>query len=129
MEYEVLKPGYVFHPAFSIHTEDGVLAFAAQDVDPAWRGRPRPTGRYVSTGWIPGNLLSAGKAVVAPGMHTLYPKIPQYYEIDAVAFLVIDTSDGESARGDFPGKIPGAVRPLLKWETRFNLPSTNTSMR
>jgi hypothetical protein len=29
-----------------------LCAFGAQDLDPEWRGRKRPT-RYISTVWIP----------------------------------------------------------------------------
>ena len=60
LEYEVLEAGYIFHPHFGLRNEDGVLLFIAQDVDPDWRRRKRPPGRYVSTGWIPGNLLAEG---------------------------------------------------------------------
>jgi len=38
-----------------------------------------------------------------------------FFEFDAVAFQVVDSLDGDSARGDFGGSIPGVVRPLLKW--------------
>jgi lipopolysaccharide transport system ATP-binding protein len=37
-----------------------------------------------------------------------------------VAFQVIESTDGESARGDYAGDISGVVRPLLKWTTVFN---------
>jgi lipopolysaccharide transport system ATP-binding protein len=37
----------------------------------------------------------------------------------AVAFQVVDSLDGDSARGDYAGPIPGAVRPLLEWTTRY----------
>jgi lipopolysaccharide transport system ATP-binding protein len=32
---------------------------------------------------------------------------------------VIDSLDGNSARGDYPGSLPGNVRPLLKWTTQL----------
>jgi lipopolysaccharide transport system ATP-binding protein len=35
----------------------------------------------------------------------------------AVAFHVIDSCDGDSARGDYAGPLPGVVRPMLKWDT------------
>src|SRR2546426_5598347 len=34
LEYEVLEPGYVFHPHFGLTNDDGILLFVAQDVDP-----------------------------------------------------------------------------------------------
>jgi hypothetical protein len=40
------------------------------------------------------------------------------YGRNAVAFHVVDTQGGDSARGDFTGPMPGVVRPLLTWTTR-----------
>ena len=48
MEYDVLKPGYVLLPNLYVSNEDGICAFGAQDLDPEWRGRKRPAGRYIS---------------------------------------------------------------------------------
>jgi lipopolysaccharide transport system ATP-binding protein len=43
----------------------------------------------------------------------------QFYEGDAVAFHVIDSLDGNSARGDYGGNMMGVVRPMLQWSTKF----------
>jgi lipopolysaccharide transport system ATP-binding protein len=48
------------------------------------------------------------------------PIVVHFYEADAVAFQVIDSLDGDSARGDYAGHLPGVVRPLLNWTTQFN---------
>jgi lipopolysaccharide transport system ATP-binding protein len=40
-------------------------------------------------------------------------------EPDVVAFQVIDSTDGDSARGDYAGTLPGVVRPLLNWKTVY----------
>ena len=40
---------------------------------------------------------------------------------DAVAFQVVDSTDGDSSRGDYAGHLPGVVRPLLNWETKYGL--------
>ena len=78
MEYEVLEPGHVFHPHFGLRNEDGVQLFVAQDVDPEWRRRRRPPGRYRSTGWIPGNLLAEGAISVSATLMTLEPEQSLY---------------------------------------------------
>jgi hypothetical protein len=39
---------------------------------------------------------------------------------DAVAFQVIDSLDGNSARVDYIGNLSGVVRPFLKWKTEFS---------
>jgi lipopolysaccharide transport system ATP-binding protein len=120
MEYEVLKSGYLLLPHFKLFSEQGTEIFNSVDVDPDWRGRPRPAGRYISTGWIPGNLLAEGMMYIGVAMVTLHPRIIHFVELDLVAFQVIDSTDGNSARGDWTGGLAGVVRPLLEWTTRFS---------
>jgi lipopolysaccharide transport system ATP-binding protein len=119
MEYEVLKPGYVLMPYFEFFTQHGVLAFEANDLDPNWRRRPRPSGHWVSTTWIPGNFLSEGALFVLCGLFALDPVINQFRVRDAVSFQVVDSLEGDSARGDWAGSMKSVVRPLLKWSTQF----------
>lgn len=121
MEYDVLMPGYVLLPNFNFFNEEGVFVFKSIDQDPDWRGRPRSKGRYVSRTWIPGNFLAEGMLSVAAALATVKPtKLPQYYERDAVAFRIVDNTNGDSARGDFVGRMGGVVRPLLKWNTEYH---------
>ena len=117
MEYEVLKSGYVLLPYYDFHNQSGVCLFGTCDLDPSWRQRPRPKGRWVSRVLIPGNFLAEGTIFVNPGILTLNPRIFQFEERTAVAFQVVDSLDGDSARGDWAGKIDGVVRPLLNWNT------------
>lgn len=119
MEYEVLKPDYKLMPHFVLYNQEGQLVFVAVDQDPAWRGRPRPTGRYASTGWIPGNLLAEGAMIVGVAMRTVEPQQLHFDVRDAVVFQVVDSIDGDSARGDWGGHMRGVVRPLLTWNTEF----------
>jgi lipopolysaccharide transport system ATP-binding protein len=120
IEYDILKSGYVLLPNFDLYNEEGVHVFKALDQDPHWRGRRRPQGRYSSTAWIPGNFLSEGRFFVAANLVTLEPIIKQCRELDVVSFQVIDNFNGDSVRGSYGGHIPGAVRPYLRWETKFN---------
>jgi lipopolysaccharide transport system ATP-binding protein len=119
MEYDVLKSGYVLLPHFYVANDEGVCAFGAQDLDPEWRAQKRPAGHYVSTAWIPGNMLAEGMLFVDASMNTLEPFIFQYQSRSAVAFLVTDSLEGDSARGDWTGHMPGVMRPMLKWTTRY----------
>jgi lipopolysaccharide transport system ATP-binding protein len=119
VEYEVLKPGTVLVPNLHFYNEEGVYAFVSGDCDPNWRIQPRSIGHYVSTAWIPGNLLTEGTLIVGAAMSTMNPVVVHFYERDAVAFQVVDSTDGDSARGDYAGPMPGVVRPLLRWTTRY----------
>lgn len=119
MEFEVLEPGHILSPCYGFNNEEGICVFIASDRDPQWQRRPRPQGRFISTAWIPGNLLSEGSIVVGAGIITEDPFSVHCDDEHAVTFQVVDSLDGNSARGDFGGTIPGIVRPLLKWTTRY----------
>ncbi len=120
IEYDVLQSGIPLHPHYGVTNENGVLLFVPQDVDPEWRGRPRPSGRYISTGWIPGNFLTEGAFSIWPSIMTLGPEAIRAEAPDAVLFRVVDNLDAkDTSRGDYPRPIPGLVRPMLRWETRY----------
>ena len=120
LEYEVFEEGHIFHPHFGVINEDGVTLFVAQDVDPNWRGRRRPPGRYFSTAWIPGNLLAEGAFSLWINIMTLEPEQLRVDCRDAVMFRVIDCLEAkDTSRGDYPRPIPGLLRPMLRWETRY----------
>jgi len=120
MEYEVLQPGHTLLPYYRVFNHEGVKVFSAVDLDPAWRGRSRPTGRYISTAWIPGNLLAEGMLYIEPAIRSPEYKNWHLREPEAIAFQVIDSMDGDTARGNFTGRMAGAVRPLLKWDTKYS---------
>lgn len=119
VEFEVFTSNVSLTPCFVLVNQEGVHVFESFDLDPDWRGRPRPAGRYVSTGYIPGNLLSEGSFFVGPACFSMEPHHVQFYVEEAIAFQVIDGMHGDSARGDFLGEMLGVVRPMLKWTTRY----------
>ncbi|MGA2134363.1 MAG: ABC transporter ATP-binding protein [Bryobacteraceae bacterium] len=120
MEFEVLTPGYILTPNFIFHNDEGVCLFAAHENDAAWRHKPRVPGVYSTTAWIPGDLLAEGTHFVGASVSTMFPLHVHIHEPDAVAFHVVDNSQGDSARGDFTGEMPGVMRPMLEWSTRYS---------
>jgi lipopolysaccharide transport system ATP-binding protein len=120
LEYEVLTSGHVLVPGYRVYNDEGVHLFTTLDTDPAWRQRPRPPGHYVSTAWVPGNFLAEGMCLVGTLVNSFNPRIVHVNEPEAVAFQVIDSLEGDSARGDYTGRMRGVVRPLLQWDTHFN---------
>jgi lipopolysaccharide transport system ATP-binding protein len=119
IEYQVLQAGHILLPHFGLINELGQCAFISVDLDPSWRRRPRPTGNYISKAIIPGNFLSEGMMYINCFCLTLNPDNLQFSERHVVAFHVVDSSDGDSARGDYAKHIPGVVRPILDWTTRY----------
>jgi len=117
ISYDVLKPGKVMVPNLHFFNETGTCVFVSHDWNGGWRDKPRTLGRYTSTAWIPGNLLAEGSFYVGAALTTYLPLEVHFVEWDAVTFNVVDSIEGDSARGDFVGELPGVVRPVLDWTT------------
>jgi lipopolysaccharide transport system ATP-binding protein len=122
MEYEVLEDGHVLIPGFRVDNDEAEV-FSTFDLDPTWRKRSRPKGRYVSTVHLPGNFLSEGRHMVSIGLALAEPWTSQFSQTHIVSFQVFEGLEIGLARGDYSGRFGGAVRPVLKWTTRFT-PST-----
>jgi lipopolysaccharide transport system ATP-binding protein len=127
VEYEILKPGFKLMIYFRVWNEEGIELFCPIDNDPDWRKRPRPTGKFVSIAWIPGNFLAEGTFFIGAAIRSLEPMTRHCAVRNAVAFQTIDTMDGDSARVDHGGWLRGVVRPMLKWETQFHPQSPRPS--
>ena len=117
MQYIVHEPGHIFLPNFHFFDAKGTEAFTTLDIDPQWRKKPRPTGRYTSTVEVPGNLFAEGlysirSALITTNPHSVICNIP-----NSMAFTVMDSLDGNSARGDYGGPLGGVQRPMLEWKT------------
>jgi lipopolysaccharide transport system ATP-binding protein len=122
VEFEVLKPGVVIVPNVHVYNDEAVCAFISHDWSAEWRHTPRPPGRWHATCWVPGNFLAEGTLIVSAALGTYAPFIAHAVAPDAVAFEVVDSTDGDTARGDYAGRLPGIVRPLLTWRTTIDGP-------
>jgi lipopolysaccharide transport system ATP-binding protein len=116
VEFDVLEGGGILVPNLHFVTEDGANAFVAAEIDSPWHRKRRPAGRHTATAWIPGNLLAEGTYIVGVAISTLDPVRVHLHERDVVALQVIDSFEGDSARGDYGGPFPGVVRPMLRWD-------------
>jgi lipopolysaccharide transport system ATP-binding protein len=114
--FEVRRHGRPVVPKVKILDQHGAICFNAIDLSPRWH-QPTPPGHYLSTAWIPANLLNEGRHAVDVDVVTIAsPKlIPHASAFQAVAFHVYDPAEGDSARGFFQGQWRGAVRPILEW--------------
>ena len=126
--FDVLEGERVLTPNIHIYDAEGTPVFVSIDQDQNWNRRPRPVGRFTSTAWIPGNFLSEGSFLVDAAITTFLPFDVHLHERSVVGFQVIDSTDGDSARGDYGGQLPGIVRPLLKWETTFETRSNDPQL-
>jgi len=113
MEYEILTGGEPLAPNVHVFNEDGVYLFVTGDRST----QPKQAGRYKSTVCIPGNFLAEGTISINVALSS--PAAIRFNEHDVVTFQVVDTLEGNSARGNYTGPMPGVVRPLLNWTTSY----------
>jgi lipopolysaccharide transport system ATP-binding protein len=118
--WEVIRDGMSMAPHFSISNQDNQRVFVTVDLDPEWRGKDRLRGKYASTAWVPGNLMAEGLFYVSVHIFGHQEQSLQLSVHSALSFQVVDTLDGDSARGDYGKDFPGIIRPLLKWNTVFS---------
>jgi lipopolysaccharide transport system ATP-binding protein len=114
--FRVLREGKPLFPKIKVLDQEGAVAFNAMDTDRRWLEKT-PPGEYVSTAWLPGNLLNEGSAIVEAAICSIdFPKLEHHAAVyEAVSFEVLDPGEGDSARGQFSGQWRGVVRPLLEW--------------
>ena len=126
MTYDVLQSGRVLVPNFHFHNSDGVCAFVLL----GWQHSQAPlvAGRYRSVAWIPGNTLAEGTLSVGLSLTTLSPVTAHFWAPDSLAFEVVDTLDGGSARGPYGGDFPGVVRPVCEWQTQRIAPEGSSTI-
>ncbi len=119
MTYEALRPGETLLPNLQIFNQDRVHLFTIHDVASEWTHRPKDAGVYVSTAWIPANFMAEGSFAVNAAVVTYTPTLNvHFYATDVVIFDIFDPMTGDTARGDFGGKMEGVMRPMVDWETR-----------
>jgi lipopolysaccharide transport system ATP-binding protein len=118
--WEVIRDGLSMAPHFSIANQENQRVFVTIDLDQDWRGKKRFKGKYTSTAWVPGNLMAEGIYYVTVHILGHQDQALQLSVHSALSFQVVDTLDGDSARGDYGKDFPGIIRPLLKWTTNYS---------
>ncbi len=114
--FKVLRHGKPVFPKLKVKDQEGAIAFNAMDTDERWL-EATPPGEYVSTAWIPGDLLNEGSVIVETAICSVdFPKLEHHAAVyEAISFEVLDPGEGDSARGNFAGQWRGVVRPMLEW--------------
>jgi lipopolysaccharide transport system ATP-binding protein len=116
--FEVQQTVRKFTHGFTVKNESGLVVFSSHDLNTGIsKAEMRQPGIYEVTGWIPANFLAEGLFTVAVAAFENYGGVHVHFnEQDSLAFTMVDFVKGNSARGSYPGKFPGIVRPLLQWE-------------
>jgi lipopolysaccharide transport system ATP-binding protein len=117
VEYWSEDPGDL-RPSVNLHfyNDQDVCLFVTNDWnDRAGWERPRRPGLVRATCRIPGNFLAEGRVIVWAVVSTYNPLVVHAIERDAIAFQVVDRSEGDGVRGAYTNEWPGVVRPMLEW--------------
>jgi len=102
---------------FQMFNDEGVCLFGVSDfLAPGWHSRPQARGLVRSTCRVPGNFLAEGRMTLTVTICTYNPLHDHAVERDAVAFQVVDRSEGDGVRGVHVGEWPGVVRPMFEWK-------------
>ncbi len=127
VEYWSDSPGSL-RPSVGLHffNDEGICLFASHDWADreAWT-RSRHPEVVRSTCRIPGNFLAEGRVVVTVSVATFNPLVNHAVERDAVAFQVVDRSEGDAVRGMYANQWPGVIRPQLEWHVDVLPPATD----
>lgn len=120
VKWEVIQDGLSMEPHIGIINQENQVVFVTIDMDPEWRGKHRHRGTYSSTVWIDGNLMAEGMFYINIHIVNRQDYTVQLSVHSALSFQILDTLEGNSARGDYGKNFPGIVRPLLKWTTEYS---------
>jgi lipopolysaccharide transport system ATP-binding protein len=119
MEFKVMKDGYNLLPHFHLFNEAGINMMSIIDLDKEWQNKIRPKGIYRSAVTIQGNFFSECTVFVHANMLSLDPPITHFSVPDVVAFQIVDSLEGNSARGVYVGRLNSIVRPAFEWQTEY----------
>lgn len=110
--YEILKSGHTPVPNIHIFTMRGETAFINhEELDE----KLSAVGKHRATMWIPKDLLNEGTYIAGIALSTMRPLKIHFYKQEALMFNVVEDIMN-SRKSDFNQKIPGVVRPRLKWD-------------
>jgi lipopolysaccharide transport system ATP-binding protein len=108
--------------------EDGICLFQTNDFNNRnWWQSSREPGLTRSVCELPGNFFSEGRLFITVGIGSYNPNALHALERDAIAFDVVDRSEGDGVRGEYVGGWPGVVRPMLEWKVFPPTTSQNDS--
>jgi len=114
--YEVLKDEQQFTHGFNLFNNQGIHILSSHDTKSDTLLVPISKGIYTKTIEIPGNLLAEGGYTCSFAIMRYSPFHVEFHEMEVVGFNIIDEMGDNTARGNYSGRFPGLVRPLLKWE-------------
>jgi lipopolysaccharide transport system ATP-binding protein len=126
MKYKVLQDGLELVPGLNLYNTDGIHILSSHHREMGLKHVKHNKGVYSITAWLPGNFLAEGNFRISLAMMSYDPFIVHFHEEDILTFSIVDTIEGDSARGFYGGMFPGVVRPVLEWSEKIQEPFQKT---
>ncbi len=114
--YEITKDNQLFTHGFNLFNNHNVHILSSHDSNSRTLSSPLPKGIYSKTITIPGNFLADGGYNCSFAIMRYNPFHVEFHEMEVVGFNVIDEINSTNVRGNYSGRFPGVVRPLLNWK-------------
>ena len=114
--YEILKENQLFTHGFNLFNSHNIHILSSHDKDSSTLQNPLPLGKYSKKIIIPGNFLAESVYSCSFAIMRYNPFHVEFHEMDVVGFNVIDEIGENTVRGNYSGRFPGIVRPLLNWK-------------
>ena len=119
--YSVASPIAKLAAEFVIYDSQGVLLFTSANQYNDELLELHHPGEYLSTCWIPGNLMTEGTFFVRVSVVEIQMPVKVHvFEENVLAFQIRDPMQKDSARGRIAHDYPGLIRPRLEWKTCFS---------
>jgi len=103
-------------PNFHFNTAEGISAFAIN----APNMQKSDPGIYVAKCHVPKHLLNEGTYTIGLAL-TEYPQLNHIVHFFKQHYLALNVQDpviGNPYRYGYGGRVPGVIRPVLKWEVK-----------
>ena len=114
--YEVTQENQLFLHGFNLFNGHNIHILSSHDKQAKSLNNPLPLGIHSTNITIPGNFLAEGEYNCSFAIMRYNPFHVEFHEMEVVGFNIIDEIGGNTVRGNYTGKFPGLVRPLLNWK-------------
>jgi len=114
--YEITKENQLFLHGFNLFNGHNIHILSSHDKDAKSLKEPLSLGIHSTIITIPGNFLAEGAYNCSFAIMRYNPFHVEFHEMEVVGFNVIDEMSENTVRGNYSGRFPGVVRPLLNWK-------------
>ncbi|GAB3693584.1 ABC transporter ATP-binding protein [Spirosoma flavus] len=118
VEYELLSEISSFTHGINVFSSMDIHLFSSHDNIKLEKDKIFTPGHYKTTVWIPANLLQSDYIKISFACMKYEPFEQLFHEINVLRINVLEPEIAITGSESYKGKLPGLVRPHLKWEER-----------